>query len=429
MRKGIVWLRNDLRLGDHAAFSAAATECEVVVPVYVFDDLLFAPTSLGFAKTGAFRAQFLREALADLRQGLQLLGSQLAVHQGSTPQVLQEIAAAMSATDCYYHFEYTHEEQQQEAAVQAALPDVRFHGFHGSTLYHPDDLPMPLERLPDVFTQFRKKVEKYAEVREELPLIEQMPAWPEAVAPGAIPTLQDLGLQALPADDRAVMQFKGGEQAANARLDDYIWQRELIKTYKETRNGLIGEAYSTKFSPWLACGSISPRSIYHEVKDFEKQVTSNQSTYWVIFELIWRDYFKYVAMRYGKRIFYPSGIKGQRPTYRNRMEDFERWQQGQTGQPFVDANMNELRLTGFMSNRGRQNVASYLCKDLRVDWRWGAAWFEHCLLDYDPASNWGNWMYVAGVGNDPREDRYFNLAKQAQNYDPQGQYQRLWDEG
>ncbi|MCS7074883.1 MAG: cryptochrome DASH, partial [Bacteroidia bacterium] len=107
-------------------------------------------------------------------------------------------------------------------------------------------------------------------------------------------------------------------------------------------------------------------------------------------------------------------------------EVFERWKNAQTGEPWIDANMEELRKTGFLSNRGRQNVASYLVNDLRQPWQWGAEYFEAMLIDYDVCSNWGNWNYIAGVGNDPREDRYFNPKTQAQRYDPDGTFIKLW---
>jgi deoxyribodipyrimidine photo-lyase len=106
--------------------------------------------------------------------------------------------------------------------------------------------------------------------------------------------------------------------------------------------------------------------------------------------------------------------------------NFDKWVKGETGVPFIDANMRELQQTGFMSNRGRQNVASFLTKDLGIDWTWGAAYFESQLIDYDVCSNWGNWNYLAGVGNDPREDRYFNIGRQADMYDKQGEYVKLW---
>ena len=107
-------------------------------------------------------------------------------------------------------------------------------------------------------------------------------------------------------------------------------------------------------------------------------------------------------------------------------DGLEKWIEGRTGEPFVDANMIELKLTGFISNRGRQNVASYLCNDLKIDWRFGAAYFEQQLIDYDVCNNWGNWAYLAGIGNDPRPNRYFDIIKQAQIYDADGNFQKLW---
>jgi deoxyribodipyrimidine photo-lyase len=189
---------------------------------------------------------------------------------------------------------------------------------------------------------------------------------------------------------------------------------------------MLGESYSSKFSAWLAHGCISPRTIYWEVMRFEQEVKKNSSTYWLIFELIWRDYFRFVALKFGYRLFMSGGIRNERPPTHPNQNRIDAWTSGKTGIPFVDANMRELKETGFMSNRGRQNVASFLVKDLKQDWRIGAAYFEQELIDYDPSSNWGNWAYVAGVGNDPREDRYFNMLVQAARYDAKGDYVRHW---
>jgi deoxyribodipyrimidine photo-lyase len=163
------------------------------------------------------------------------------------------------------------------------------------------------------------------------------------------------------------------------------------------------------------------------VNRYEHERGANDSTYWLIFELLWRDYFRFMFKKYGNQFFKSGGFKGEAPEVAaNQDELFEKWKTGQTGVPFIDANMRELNATGFMSNRGRQNVASFLVKDLKVNWTKGAAYFEEKLIDYSPASNWGNWAYVAGVGNDPRENRHFNVIKQAAEYDPKGEYVKTW---
>ena len=195
--------------------------------------------------------------------------------------------------------------------------------------------------------------------------------------------------------------------------------------YKKTRNGLIGTNYSSKLSAWLANGCISAKAIYHEVKKYEKAITKNDSTYWLIFELIWRDYFKYISLKHQNNIFKIGGIKHRNYDWENHPKYVNAWIAGNTGKSFVDANIRELNETGWMSNRGRQNVASFFAKDWKLDWRIGAAYFESMLIDYDVHSNYGNWMYVAGVGNDPR-DRKFNVELQAERYDPKHKFQQAW---
>jgi deoxyribodipyrimidine photo-lyase len=162
------------------------------------------------------------------------------------------------------------------------------------------------------------------------------------------------------------------------------------------------------------------------IKEYEALHGANESTYWLIFELIWRDYFRFAMKKHKAKFFKKGGIQNRPPKTRDDNKALLNWMNGNTGVDFVDANMNELRITGFMSNRGRQNVASYLCNDLQLDWRYGAAYFEQQLIDYDVASNWGNWAYLAGVGNDPRGNRYFDIAKQARQYDGDGKYRMMW---
>jgi len=426
----IYWFRNDLRLHDNEGFLKATQDADEVIPVYVFDPRQFQMHDLGFAKTGTRRAQFLLESVQNLRENLRKKGGNLVVCLGQPEVTLSELARQWEAKAVYASKEATQEETDVESALSKKLKNynVDFEAFWTSTLYHPRDMPFWISRIPDVFSDFRKAVEKQSKIRATFAQPDNL-RLPEGLTMGKIPEIYELVLFSEPPlpHPQAVLPFKGGETEALKRLDAYFWQSDQLKVYKETRNGLLGADYSSKFSAWLALGCISPRQIYEEVKRYEAERTANDSTYWLIFELIWRDYFRFVALKYGTRIFNNTGIKNDFSiNWNHNQQLFQTWTHGQTGVPFIDANMHELNRTGFMSNRGRQNVASFLAKDLQVDWTWGAAYFESQLLDYDPCSNWGNWNYVAGVGNDPRENRYFNIYTQATRYDDQGAYVKHW---
>jgi len=356
------------------------------------------------------------------------LGGSLILRQGIPSEVIPQVAQELGVSSVFVSEEAATDEIDDENAVERELwkNKITLNRVWQGTLFHKEDIPWPLNNLPDVFTKFRKESEKYVDVRPPVPSPQGI-SFP-TVEPGELPTLEDMGYDVPELDDRAVLHFHGGEKAAWDRLNQYIWKEDRLKDYKETRNGLLGSGYSSKLSSWLSLGCISPRSIYYQIKQYEKERTKNKSTYWLFFELLWRDYFRFITKRYSNRLFLPGGIQGSvsNLTMRQDYGLFEKWRTGQTGIPFVDANMRELLATGFMSNRGRQNVASFLVKDLGIDWRWGAAWFESQLIDYDVCSNWANWNYVAGVGNDPREDRYFNILSQAKRYDGSGDFVRTW---
>ncbi len=423
----IVWFRNDLRLLDNVALHEAIQKSTHVYPVYCFDPRQFTETEIGESKTGAHRAQFLLESVADLRENLRQRGSDLIVRQGIAESVIAQLAQKMGATAVFASKEATSEENAVEISLEKSLnaQGIELNLVWQSTLLHIDDIPWPIKNVPDIFTQFRKEAERSVEVRPVVPAPEQLNPLPD-VCVGDLPSLDDLGLDPPEPDPRGVLDHRGGETEGTRRLHAYLWDTDALATYKETRNGLLGADYSTKFSAWLANGSLSPRVVHQQVLAYEAERTKNKSTYWLIFELLWRDYFRFIAKKYGSRIFQIGGIKQEDLYLRDDFGAFEKWKNGSTGVPFIDANMREINATGFMSNRGRQNVASFLVKDLKVNWTWGASYFESRLIDYDVCSNWCNWNYVAGVGNDPRENRYFNIMSQAQRYDPQGEYVRHW---
>jgi deoxyribodipyrimidine photo-lyase len=425
----LVWFRKDLRIHDNEILTEAVRKGNNIIPVYCFDPRHFDLTDFDTLKTGVIRAQFLLESVADLRKSFQNLGGDLVIRVGRPENILPELVSKYQVHEVYHHREVASEETGISAMVEDALWKLKINLKHfiGHTLYHKEDLPFPINNIPDVFSNFRKKIERDSSVRicHDAPGAMTFPANLEY---GELPSLSELGFpEPLKIDERSVMKFQGGETEALKRLQDYFWTTNSVKTYKQTRNGLIGADYSSKFSAWIALGCLSPREVYWEIKKYEQVHGANDSSYGLYLELLWRDYFRYMFKKYGNKFFQKSGFKGVAPEEgENQLAYFELWKKGETGIPFVDANMRELNATGFMSNRGRQNVASFLVKDLKVNWMWGAAYFEEKLIDYCPANNWGNWAYIAGVGNDPREYRYFNVLKQALDYDSQGNYVKLW---
>ncbi|WP_439026962.1 DASH family cryptochrome [Haloarchaeobius sp. DT45] len=430
----LVWFRRDLRCHDNPAL-VAASEADALLPVYCFDPREFGkreyggPDSFSYEKTGGFRTRFLTESITNLRTRLREHGSDLLVREGRPEAVLPEVAAAHGVDDLHLHTYPTSEEQAVESAVAEHLQEagVEGHSHWGHTLYHVDDLPTDPQAIDDTFTPFRKAVEAESTVRDPLP-VPDLPPLPSSVTEqelGDVPTAPH-GTEPATADDRGALAFEGGETRALERVEAYLWEGDHLREYKETRNGLVGADYSSKFSPWLALGCLSPRYVYDEVTRYEVERVANDSTYWLGFELCWRDFFQFQFRKHGSQHFRREGIRN-RADSRWLWDDqrFRLWATGQTGIPFVDAAMRELNETGYVSNRARQNAASFLANNLRLDWRRGAAYFETKLVDYDPCSNYGNWAYIAGVGNDSR-DRYFDILWQANRYDPDAEYVKRW---
>jgi deoxyribodipyrimidine photo-lyase len=427
MRTSIVWFKTDLRLHDNGTLVKAIEQSDEIIPVYCFDETHFKTTEFGFQKTGNFRTQFLLESLQDLDTNLRAIGSGLLIVRGKPEYELYKVAQKYNAQKLFAKKEVAYEEKQTEERVEKELWKLKceIETFSTSTLYHAQDLPFSIKDIPDVFTNFRKRTEKESMIRAifSAPLTIKSPAIPDL----QLPRLEQLGLNPIQKDSRTAITFKGGETEAYQRLRYYFEQTKSISNYKETRNEMIGADYSSKFSAWLALGCLSPREIYVELKKYEEQFGANESTYWLIFELLWRDYFRFMMKKHRHQFFLQTGIKSDELIINSHNEELlYKWINSQTGNDFIDANMLELKLTGYMSNRGRQNVASYLCNDLKLDWRYGAAYFEQQLIDYDVCSNWGNWAYLAGVGNDPRGNRYFNIEKQANDYDSKKIYRNLW---
>lgn len=422
-KRGIVWFRQDLRLHDNEAIHEATKLCDEILYVYVFDPRwLHGRTSFGFEKTGVHRRRFIHESVSNLAERIKGSGGSLLVTTGQPEVVLFDLARAFRTSWIFCNRERTSEEIEVQNDLEQRLWTIGQEMCYsrGKMLYYTQDLPFPVTHTPDQFTAFRKEVEKITAVREPLNVPDDL----KSVRP---PEFEDEWPDPGDLESTEPSFFSGGEDAALERLDLYLWKSHAVSTYKETRNGVLGENDSSRLSPWLAQGCLSPKKIYSELKRYEAEVVTNQSTYWLFFELLWRDFFRLMGKKHENSIFKIDGYSGKgNIAWREDRELFNKWAQGNTGTPLIDAAMIELRTTGWLSNRARQIVASYLINDLKVNWLMGAEWFESMLIDYDPCSNYGNWAYVAGVGSDTRPDRYFNILSQARRYDPDGEYVRHW---
>lgn len=411
----IYWFRNDLRLADNPAFVQACLQADCLLSVYIHLPQGGSTHAAGFPREGQHRKAFLRESLDDLSLQLRALGSDLLEFSGEPADVLAQLAQLANADAIYCERIEAPEEISQSRQIEDR--GILLKQYWQSSMLSSESLPFSTQDMPDMFTQFRKEIER-AGLRFAIPV----------AAPSRIPPLPECS-NTLPAkaDDEVIPSahsFIGGSQNAVNHLQQYL-ERRLPDSYKETRNQLIGKDYSSKFSPWLASGCISARTIAAEIADYEQSYGANDGTYWLWFELLWRDYFRFLHLKYGVGLYRKQGLsKAASPL--GDSQHFEQWRTGNTGVPLVDAGMRELLSSGYLSNRMRQVVASYWVYDLQGDWRLGAAWFESQLIDYDVYSNQGNWLYLAGRGTDPRGGRRFNIAKQAQDHDPRGEYQRLW---
>lgn len=415
MTVAIYYFRNDLRLEDNPAFILACKNADFLLPIYVHEQKLEEETRWGFSRVGQHRKAFLQDSLEDLRTRLRHLGSDLFELAGDFKEVFSALRVQFGVSRIYCEHIQTPEELDQIALLTKA-------GFEPQSLWQSSmldlqTLPFKLEDMPDVFTQFRQQVEKQ-KLRFANPV--QAPASIPPLPTGSKTLIEKTYFYIL----SSKKSFLGGESKALLHIEQYF-DRRLPDTYKQTRNQLIGLDYSSKFSPWLALGCCSARSIAKKLTEYELEYGANDGTYWLWFELLWRDYFRFLHFKYGNKLYRSTGLSTE-PKNPFTEIIFKQWASGSTGESLIDAGMRELQATGYLSNRMRQIVASYWIYNMRGDWQAGAAWFESLLIDYDVYSNQGNWLYIAGKGTDPRGGRPMNLAKQTQDHDPDGIYRKIW---
>ena len=424
--KSLVWFRNNMRVEDNTSLTKAINNSDNVFGFINIDPKNFLSTKYGFKKTEKFRVKFLLETISDLKSQLDTLNISLIITHKDFDQSINEIINQYEVTDIYTLTEWTRDELKEESFIPEGINLIKdFDQF----LFSPNDVKSLYDNIPRGFSNFRKKCEKYLSVDDTLSIPKSLNSDNKILIDYPIPSLSDLGFKDFEVHKDSVFKFKGGEINAKERIKNYFFETKNVSRYKLTRNGLIGKDYSSKFSPWLANGSVSAKYVFKLLREYETEVEKNDSTYWLYFELIWRDFFKYVSMQHKDKFFNKNGIYGKDKEWLDDKDVLLNWINGKTDEPFVNANMIELAQTGFMSNRGRQNVANYLTKELKIDWRIGAEYFESMLIDYDVHSNYGNWLYNAGIGNDSMPFRKFNPKLQSDRYDPDKSYEKIWLNG
>jgi deoxyribodipyrimidine photo-lyase len=405
----LVWLRRDLRIHDHPALRAALRSDSEVAPVFCFDDGLLK----GRHASGP-RTQFLLECLVDLDRSLRDRGGRLFVRRGPPQRVLPELARAVGATRVHYTQDVSPFARRRQREVGEALAGAGVEPVCHPGLFAVDSLRSLRTAAGDPYTIFTPFHRAWlsAPRREVLNAPRALPAPSGNVAAGRLPSLADLGLT-----ERCEAPMRGGEGPGREALMRFL--RRAVAAYDDGRDELSGGGVS-RLSAYLHFGCLSPREIERRLGDGDGPAAFRR-------QLCWRDFYAHVLGHFpaNARSEYQRRYRG-RIRWSHAERRFAAWCEGRTGYPLVDAGMRQLRREGWMHNRARLVVGSFLTKDLGIDWRWGERWFMRWLLDGDEASNNGNWQWIASVGVDPQPAfrRIFNPARQQQRFDPAGVYVR-----
>jgi len=400
----VVLFTRDLRVHDQPALASAATSGERVVPLFVLDETLLGS---GFARPN--RLQFLLQSLGALDGALRALGGRLVVRRGDPVRETLAVAGSVGARAVFASADVSAYARRRERRLGAACEEtgIQLRLFPGVTVVGAGELTPASGDHFRVFTPYWRRW-RATPLRAPASRPRRV-LLPAGVDPGRLP-----GLRELTATAASVTLPGGGEPAGRARLD--AWLRGGLAHYAERHDDVAAEATS-RLSPYLHFGCLSPVEVARRAADRPGGEA-------FLRQLCWRDFHHQVMAAFpaiARRDYRPRG-----DAWNDDADALAAWKEGRTGYPLVDAGMRQLREQGWIHNRTRLVVASFLAKDLYLDWRHGAAHFLDLLVDGDIASNAGNWQWVAGTGNDPRPNRVLNPVRQGRRFDPEGDYVRRW---
>ena len=396
----ICWFRRDLRLHDNAALYHALKDGLPVVPIFIFDKAILDKLE----DKNDRRVEFIHHAITDMQQQLQAMDSSMDVYYGFPSDVFRKLAEKYSASKVFTNHDYEPYAQERDAAIQQQLNNegVSFHTYKDQVIFEKDEVLKDDGKPYTVFTPYSRKWKaKLNDFYLKSYPVEEYTNNFFKQAPAAIPSLNEMGFEAVG------LPFPSAET-----------RKEIIKKYKEQRDFPSTDGTS-RLSVHLRFGTISIRELAREAQGLSEGFLN---------ELIWRDFYHMILWHF-PQVGEGKAFKKDYDfiEWRHSENDFQKWCDGQTGYPIVDAGMRELNATGFMHNRVRMIVASFLTKHLLLDWRWGETYFAKKLLDFDLAANNGGWQWAAGSGCDAAPYfRIFNPYLQTQKFDPKLEYVRKW---
>lgn len=399
MEVSIFWFRRDLRLDDNCGLFHALKDDNKVIPIFIFDKNI-----LNKLPKNDARVNFIHQQLQKIENELQKVGSHLQVFYGNPLAIYKDLIAKHNIKKVFTNADYEPYAIKRDVAIKELLNqnNIDFQSYKDQVIFEKSEIVKDDGEPYVVYTPFSKKwLEKFTEHHTK--------SYPSE---NYITNFaKNIGTQFLSLD---AIHFEKSQQT----IDEFDVSKTIIDAYEKTRNFPAIDGTS-KLGPHLRFGTVSVR------KMVEKASKSNNNTF--LKELIWREFFMQILYHFPHTVTQSFKPKYDRIEWRNNKEEFEKWCKGNTGYPLVDAGMRELNETGFMHNRVRMLVGSFLCKHLLIDWRWGEAYFAEKLHDYEQASNIGNWQWVAGCGVDAAPYfRIFNPTTQIEKFDKNHAYIKKW---
>ncbi len=415
--RALHWFRNDLRLADNTALREAAG-ASALVPVFVLD-----PRLLRANRTAGARMRFLRDCLARLGRDLEERGSRLVIRCGDPARELLALAREIGATHVCWNRDYTPFARRRDAAVRAALERLGARVVECTDRVVFDDVLKEDGSPYSVFTPYRNAWLRRLDDDPQPPRpAPRLPPPPDGVASQELPALADL-VDGVAAESLELPA--GGERAAARRLSAFLGER--VRDYARQRD-LPAQDGTSRLSPYLRFGAISIRTCLHQAREVAraKPAARAGARKWID-ELVWREFYAAIVAAHPHVLARSFRREYDALEWNDDPRALEAWRAGRTGYPIVDAGMRQLLATGWMHNRVRMIAASFLVKDLLLDWRRGERHFFEQLVDGDPASNNGGWQWSAGTGTDAQPFfRIFNPTAQGERFDPDGAYVRRW---